>query len=434
MTDNESRCKIYTMFDASIIQKIIDYWNRHQERPHAGFSSKSAPKKEHIQRIIETVYTAGQKEVEGVQIRVRVSLLQNETINAPSYALKNIVLLFMKRQPLNVDNLVKIARAFDPQTTSVAVTQSVRSPDELEIFGVFSCSKRGRNSLDSVTTQSNLPDVFSVSVEMPGYLIISRADSIVCHFRDSKFYYPTPTPFHSQALGNHLHKIITTHVEFTGYANDYWHVYVDAMSLLLTESLKRGHGGTIIWLPQETLSTAVEFIQARYPVRLENDREDKLFQTLLRCKKVFSEIFVRIASSPLIDSRYAVELAAQNTLLLEAKRYLLDHLEFMSQLTCVDGALILTDRLQPLSFGSFLRAAPWTGNTLTGPDVFYNQLAPIRREDRGTRHNTAVDFVGACPGSVAFVISQDKLIAGMTRHDEKTIYWWPDCLSQMWEH
>jgi hypothetical protein len=73
------------------------------------------------------------------------------------------------------------------------------------------------------------------------------------------------------------------------------------------------------------------------------------------------------------------------------------------------------------------------GKTLTGPDVLYNELTPIDRKKKGMRHNSAIDFVGSCPGSIAFVISQDGPISALRMHDRETIYWWPDCLSQMWE-
>ena len=50
----------------------------------------------------------------------------------------------------------------------------------------------------------------------------------------------------------------------------------------------------------------------------------------------------------------------------------------------------------------------------------------------GTRHASAVNFVGRVPEAIVFVISQDGPIAGLTRKDENTVLWWPDCLSKLW--
>lgn len=402
------------MFEDSVILKIIDYWNGHQSRPQANIPFKQPPTDVHIRKIIETVYNAGQREEEKVPIQVRVVFFNEEPLNTETQTNKNIGIFFEKRLPFTVESLVKLALAFDPLTTAIIVSTVQGSPDDLEITGACCSTKRGRTRLECFSGYYPLPDVFTVAVKRPGYLVISRGGSIVCHYKDNVFQPPIPTPFHSRALGGFMHKVVSRHVEFQKYGNEYWGYYVDVMKLLLSEGQQRGHGGTFVWLPEESVDPAEELIIPKHTIQKIEGLPQSLF-------------------SELVDTKLSKYLDATSTSIIKAKRVLVEYIEFIAQLSCVDGALIITDKFKPLSIGAQLKAPTWTGNILTGPDVLYNRLLPIDRTKKGMRHNSAVDFVGACPYSIAFVVSQDGLIGAMTRYDDNTIYWWPDCLSQMWE-
>lgn len=420
------------MLSESVIEKTILFWNAHQERPHAGIEHKSPPKPEYIKKIIETIYYASQKKEEGVPIKVKVSLIEGETINKESVAYEHICFFFDKKMMFSTETLIKLAPSFDHLTSSIIVSPDDLS-NELAIVGVVGCSKRGRNRLESLAEYSSPPDVFTVTAKESGYLIISRGGSIICHFKDGEFYPPIPTPFHSGAMGGYMHQIIKSHPGFANFQNSYWHYYVDSLTLLLKESQHRGHGGTIIWLPQEVISTAQNIIVSKYSIASESKPKSKYLMELLQWEDEHEKISAILQKSESIKSEYSNHLNATTILMLRTKRKLIDYIEILAQLTCIDGALIMTDRLQPLSFGSTLNAPVWKGKVLTGPDVLYNQLSPVDLTKKGTRHNSALDFVGSCPKSIAFVISQDGLIAGMTRHNDEIIYLWSDCLNQMWE-
>jgi hypothetical protein len=68
---------------------------------------------------------------------------------------------------------------------------------------------------------------------------------------------------------------------------------------------------------------------------------------------------------------------------------------------------------------------------ITGPDGFGGGGEPFDLSKHGTRHNSAVDFVAAFPGSVVFVISQDGPIRAFAVKDATTILCWPDCRASM---
>ncbi|NGZ28621.1 MAG: hypothetical protein G8345_17230, partial [Magnetococcales bacterium] len=202
----------------------------------------------------------------------------------------------------------------------------------------------------------------------------------------------------------------------------------DVIDRLLVESAKLNHGGTIVWLPEEELSASSSWILPKYVVHngpegaslldhlcaLDQKREDRLSR-------------MEGEGNETVPQSRAVEEG-----ILECKRHIVEHVELLANLTSVDGALILTDKLQPLSFSSILIAPLWYGETIYGPNDEAHNMGQVNLTRYGTRHNSAVNFVGYCPGSVTFVISQDGPIAGLTRKDEETVYWWPDCLSRLW--
>ncbi len=66
-----------------------------------------------------------------------------------------------------------------------------------------------------------------------------------------------------------------------------------------------------------------------------------------------------------------------------------------------------------------------------GPDGFGGGGQIFDLSKYGTRHNSAIDFVAAVPGTIAFVVSQDGPIRGFVLKDQDTILCWPDCTTSM---
>lgn len=421
------------MFNDSIIQEIADQWNSYQSRPNFGIAQKNPPKVSYIRKIVEAIYCAGLKQEEEVPIRVRVALVDGEQLNHELRANKNIVMFFEKKLPFTVDTLVKLAPAFDHVTTAIIVSPSEKSSDELEIVGACCSTRRGRTELESFIGYNPPPDVFTVTVRKPGYLVFSRGGGIICQFKDGEFLPARANQFNKGALGGFIYRSACKHSEFQGSENRYVILYLEGLALLLMEGQRRGHGGTIIWLPKETVEHAERFLIHRHLIGAVDGVPKSIFSEVIEWTRQNFQTANKISETPMVDAKISQYLDDTSRFMLNSRRDVIEYIEFIAQLICIDGALIITDMFEPLSFGTQLKAPTWKGKILTGPDAFHNRLEPIDRTKRGMRHNSAVDFVGACPGSIAFVVSQDGLIGAMTRHDANTIYWWPDCLTQMWE-
>jgi hypothetical protein len=106
--------------------------------------------------------------------------------------------------------------------------------------------------------------------------------------------------------------------------------------------------------------------------------------------------------------------------------YLNDSVLFLSSLASVDGALVLTDKLNLLGFGAEFRVYGDTKNNIRFSDDAFGSKVNMRRfESFGTRHRSAFRFCNEYPNAVAFVISQDGDIKAIKKVNNDLIVW-PD--------
>jgi hypothetical protein len=132
-----------------------------------------------------------------------------------------------------------------------------------------------------------------------------------------------------------------------------------------------------------------------------------------------------------IEQLLSLPKSYEMAIYLSYNRAIANRLNFLAQLACVDGALLLSDHLEPVAFGATVTARKWPGNVVVGPDSFGGGGQEFDLSRLGTRHNSAANFIGAFPYCYGFVLSQDGPIRGFIRKDENTLYCWPDCTVSM---
>ncbi|MBF0126686.1 MAG: hypothetical protein HQM02_05685 [Magnetococcales bacterium] len=407
------------MFDPKIVEEIISLW-----KPDTGTVVDSLLF-QHVKTIMEMVFLAGLKRNEERPVRVGVSLIDPASLPDKGRAGESILFRLTQPQLLTVDTLVKLAPAFDPDTTVLAVWSSEQDPLDMEIWSAIFTTHRGRNRFDPLPLEQSSPNTLTIICKRTGSLSIYQGDTLIGRFKSGRFMEPVHTHFTSGLMGWRFLEIVKQHPEFKQLGMKYWYTYRDFIDYLLVEADRRGHGGIIVWLPSEFIDTEAHCIIPKHTLTESPDG---------------SSIIADLCEMELKHERYKEDNTENNPLaticiigetILECKRKVIEHAEMLAQMTCVDGALILSDRLRPLSFGAFLSAPIWNEQIIYWKN---NKAEPLSREDLyskyGTRHNAAVNFVGHYPNSAAFVISQDGPISGLTKKEGNTIHWWPDCLGK----
>lgn len=251
------------------------------------------------------------------------------------------------------------------------------------------------------------PDVFMVTAKQPGSLVISRGNSQIGNFTTGKFLKATPQPHGIEGLlTTRLIDNIKNTKGFKTFSYGYWHVYRDSLDYLLSEAADRGHGATILIVPEVLTSSAEKSIVKKYSFPESPNIEELIYQTSNNSKNF--------------------------TTYIAYKNKLKERLEFMSQLSTVDGSLVLKPSFDPISFGATLKApSKWEGSVVTGPDGFGGGGEKFETSRLGTRHNSTIDFVGSFPGCIGFVISQDGPIRAFLSSSTNVITCWPDCRASM---
>ncbi len=394
------------MFGQEIFQKIIEAWESDQNHQRLAWKQKPIPDVRDFQALLETAFLASLEQEEGRSIVFNIGLLPENLVQQEqrSTGLLQIVLPFKERLPLTVESITRIASAFDPKTSSLIAEPVDPEKNNYQIWGamVFSRKSNSFNEIPGLLDLSiSRPDIMMVGAISAGSLVITRGDSQIGRFVNGDFISATPDPFYSEAMGKYIQTSINGNDGFKTYDAQYWLVYRDILDVLLAEAAARGHGGTIAIIPEQGGEQARELFSTTYSL-VDN----------LELESIINRMISQ-SSSHMLD--------------LALRKHCLERIDALAQLSCIDGALLLSNRLKVVSFGSILRAPLWKGEIIIGPDGFGGGGGGFDISKLGTRHKSAVNFVGACPGSYGFVISQDGPIRGFVRKDHHTILCWPDC-------
>ena len=400
------------MFEARIFEQIRGYWTADQNHPQRGTRQRPIPALRDFVVLVETAFVASLKQEEERFRKFSVVLLaeKDKDKEQESSRFKQEILVLNRRLPFSPESLAKLSPACDPQTGALLVSPPEDDSENYEIWGLmfFGPMTNRFNKIPVMDEFTTLrPDMFTVTAVSPGSLAVSRGDSQIGRFVLGSFSPATPMPFVSRAMGEFMLSSIMNSQGYQRYGNLYWHIYRDALEYLLLEAGARGHGGTIIVIPENKVAECRSGFAARYHL-----------QSTLRIEKSIEQIL-------------SLPKSHEMSIYLSYNRAVMTRLNFLAQLACVDGALLLSDHLEPIAFGTTLLAQEWRGNIVVGPDSFGGGGQEFDLSRLGTRHNSAANFIGAFPYCYGFVLSQDGPIRAFIRKDENTLYCWRDCTVSM---
>jgi hypothetical protein len=357
-----------------------------------------------LKALLEIVFLASVQQEERRAVHVRVVFFPNATTTSLKQEAERLEALpFAQPVQLSVESLRKLAPAFD-QNIATLVAARGASPGGYDIVGAILYG-RVASLLDNDLSSRPRPLALTLSTRVPGSVVISYGDSVVGRFDEGHFVIAKPGPMASYPFVNQILRVLREHELYQLYETGYWFLYRDCLERIYASAAARGHGGTVIWIPDRQLETAHGYFQT--------GRE--------------------IEDAPAGEDLLGIILQEENTgesgeLIARYKRRLGEYLDMIAQLSCVDGALIIDEHLRPLRFATHLAAPKWSREVLEGThhDILPTQRIELARF--GTRHNSAIGFVGVCPGTIGFVISQDGPVRAILRVGD-AIWLWPDCLN-----
>ena len=392
------------MLELGIIEEIRTAWRAVGLYRNRLAMVHAVPAAADLRALLEIVFLASVQQEERRAIQVRLVFFPDATTTSLKQEAERLEALpFAQPIPLSVASLRKLEPAFDQNISTLVAARSTGTSG-YDIIGAILYG-RVASLLDNDLSSRPRPPALTLSTRMPGSVVVSYGDSVVGRFDEGHFVIAKPGPMASSPFTNQILQVLQEHELYRLYENGYWFLYRDCLERIYASAAARGHGGTVLWIPDKQLEAVHEYFQT--------GRE--------------------LADSPAGEDLIRIVLQEENTgesgeLIARYKRRLGEYLDMIAQLCCVDGALIIDEHLRPLRFATHLAAPKWTREVFEGThhDILPTQTIELTRF--GTRHNSAIGFVGACPGTIGFVISEDGPVRAILRVGD-AIWLWPDCLN-----
>lgn len=339
--------------------------------------------------------------------------------------------------PLTIPNLVKIARASDPRTSSFAVHCDAN--ERLSVWGLIDQGNRYHDfvSYDSQTGPER-PGVFQVSLVGTGHLVVYAGYEKIAELRINALLggaldvlwrgpvYGALLPG-IQAYINAVQHALPEHVyrdrpHWDASLASYW---VSSLCRLLLRVESCRHGGAVLITP-DTSSCG---LNVKHGLRYQRLRSALETRALLRIQQTYAsdqifENYLEKSAREVPIDLYLDETAFEHES-SENQSELDGTIWFIALLSRVDGLVLMSPTLEVQGFGVEITRAEQPEAVFMAGDsrATKKRLRQIDYNHYGTRHRSMMRYCAQVPGSVGLVISQDGDVRVMTQVRSQLVMW-----------
>ncbi|MGY2132342.1 putative sensor domain DACNV-containing protein [Hymenobacter sp. HD11105] len=399
------------------------------------------PSESILTHLFENLFFTSLKTEEGQLIKVTVTFIDPADPD-PSPPERIVAdrwnyIRFRKRIPFTVKNIVKLSKAADPWSSSLAVYYD--SNNELYIWGMIDQAVHYQDFLNYETEsgseqpgffQTTISDIGSIYVMLDYELIATlKQNTLISNYVDV-FRKGTVNAI-LKSFSEPYKKAIRNYIKKQHKDEDPrdWDEYIEtsiiqSLSRILLKTQNYHHGGAFLITPYKKAGLNVKH-------ELSYDRLYKAIVNYIQLNishykysNAIADQFSRDEKNLLPVSLYVsenVSEAQKNETSDEIK----GAIRFISSLSCIDGLVVLTTDLKVKGFGTVIRSKPlpqyvYVSRSATVRDEKITAVSP---NQFGTRHCSMFSYCWNNPGSLGFVISQDGDIRAITRVEDKLIIW-----------
>ena len=181
------------------------------------------------------------------------------------------------------------------------------------------------------------------------------------------------------------------------------------------------HGGGVLITPTPDAGVHVKYAVDYH--RLADALERRAIASM-KATRAATEIRDRWATrSAQIPSHLYFEQMDATNVLREVQSEIDGALWFVSLLSRVDGAVVLTPDLTVRGFGAELTESAEPDQICVARDAAANLIVEGRYSHFGTRHRSMMRYCAAHPEAVGFVMSQDRVVRAIRSVDGKIVLW-----------
>jgi hypothetical protein len=395
-----------------------------------------APPEAVLTRLLETLYFASLKTDEGRPILCTVNYVDPDDplgvlpTERPPDCWSHVP--FDRPLPFDVRTLAKLARAADPAVSSLAVYRDRKN--KLFIWGMVDQEPRHSDyiTLDAPGSPAR-PGLFQATITGVGNISVYRNDGLIGSLEQNTLV----EEYHDVLWSGPVHDLLVGYLR--GYLRDTAIAapgptappelesellmrWINAICRILMNIQHYRHGGGLLITPH----TSFEGLNVKY--RICYDRLLHALRSMVESRAQHAATALP-ESGPLGDPAvlpYAGPAAATSPRELDAhKNEVLGAIRFIAALTCVDGFVLLDERMVVHGFGVEVRTDNLLSDIHVARDSHANPklLRSAELTQYGTRHRAMMRYCYDKPGSLGLVVSQDGDIRAMTRIEDMLVLW-----------
>ncbi|MCZ8330667.1 MAG: hypothetical protein O9282_05085 [Flavobacterium sp.] len=402
-------------------------------------NQSNKPSEQILVNLFENLFFASLKTEESNFTKVTVTLInsQNPDPKPPKRKVKHrwSIITFEEQIEFNVQNIVKLSKAADPWSSSLAVDSDRKG--NLFIWGLIDQSIHYQNYLHHESeTGPEQPGLFQTSITSIGSLLVIIDYELIATLKQniliSKYTDVFKFGLVSDIIKSHSQKLIEDlddklkdldSLDNQTWKNQVNNLWTQTISRILIRIQNYHHGGSFIISNSENNNLDIKH-KIQY---------DRLYKALK------NKIAYSIENSTISDLIYENYLDVENDIPLDIyldesissnnKQESTDELKgairFVASLCCIDGLVVLDDKLYVNGFGAVVRNFNLPEEVYISKTARFSvrNLEPIKPNHFGTRHRAIFSYCWENVGSLGFVISQDGDIRAITRVENKLIMW-----------
>jgi sensor domain DACNV-containing protein len=339
--------------------------------------------------------------------------------------------------PVNMSNLIKIAKASDLRTSSLAIYH-----DEHEQLFLWGFVDQGNSYTDYVNYESETevarPGLFQASIMGIGHLVAFIKMKKVAELKINSLVTSVSDVLQEGPIRAALTPGIEAYLAAVkmGVPKDkykdpsQWEPrlishWLKSLCRLLLRIQKYRHGGAVLITPENSgseLNIKYELPYDRLRSALEN-QASLLIKSSHARDQIYGAYIDQDAEEIPVELYLDRSIARRD--LEETRRELEGTIWFLSLLTRVDGLVLLNQSLELQGFGvEITHKDEPLGIFMAGDtNATDTDLRSIDYNHYGTRHRSMMRYCSKVDGSVGFVISQDGDVRALTRVRGQLVMW-----------
>ena len=455
IADFDERKNIFMyLYPPDITEITVKRWKQINSRIH---SSPPFPTNDELKTILDVIYHVSFLTEENRRIAVRIAYFPQKDFEnqlPPYMNTHDIPIPFSQPIRFNVSEVLRLAPALEPTVSAIAIcsTKDIESSlddSPLAIWGIFNQGDEWWKLLTGRKTAAFVPpNVLTISTFAPGYISASTMGSVLFRLRAGELLNLPLEDLNEGHIGDFLNEAaedlygqtcqvlgIKRYDSDIDSDNHPRHQYFRTLTNIVNLTREKGHGGSFIIFSND-ISANDERLEDRvtikYPLNSPNIWNELIseaeanwhYYKLLfpkKSKKLNSRTGSADASVKDLKSMLSWENKKNN-----AQQKIAEFEQFVSSLSGVDGAVVLTDHLKVLGFGAEI--------TATSPSLKVVRIADTpdakkysekQIDSYGTRHRSALRLCSNFEHLICIVISQDGSIRAIKRIGSK-VYMWND--------